>query len=156
MNPTVHMSIGVPAAGKSTFLKQLQTQTEAVYVCPDELREEILGDYRNQSQNERIWKMAFDRIDKALEKEQDVIVDGAAITRYHRISDIKHYREHGARQVIGYWVQTPLDVSVSRNQAREKPIPDGVIEQLYQQLEGPERPELSDGFDEIKFIKPSV
>ncbi len=143
----------MPGAGKSTFLKQLRDQTGAVYVCPDELREELLGDYRDQSQNERIWKMAFDQIDEALAAGKDVIVDGAAITRYHRKSDIEHYRGSGAQQVIGYWVQTPGAVSARRNQDRDKPIPEGIIQKLDEQLNGAEKPELSDGFDEIKIVK---
>lgn len=153
---TVIMSIGVPGVGKTTRMKKLAIENGYTYVCPDDIREAELGDYRDQSQNDRIWQMAFDQIKAALDNGQSVLVDGAAITRYHRIPDIKKYRSWGADKVIGYWFQAPHEVALERNDSRgEKKIPDEVIIKLYHQLEGAERPKLEDGFDELEVIQTS-
>jgi predicted kinase len=153
MKPVVIMSIGVPGVGKTTRLKKLAQETGYVYVSADELRDLHLGDYRDHSDNDRIWAMAFKQIDEALARGESVLVDGSAITRHHRKSDIEHYRKAGADKVIGYWYQAPVEVAVERNHTRgDNQIPDGIIPDLHDKLNGFEKPELSDGFDEIKVI----
>jgi predicted kinase len=114
-------------------------KTGYVYVAADDIREEVLGDYRDHSQNERIWAMAFEKIDKALAQGASVLVDGSAITRHHRMFDIEHYRKAGAEKVIGYWFQAPLELALERNHARgSKKIPDQFLHNLYEKLNNEE------------------
>src|ERR1700752_5007356 len=129
------MSIGVPGVGQTTRLKKLAQETGYTYVSADELRDKELGDYRDHSDNDRIWAMAFTQIDEALARGESVLVDGSAITRHHRKSDIEHYRKAGASKVIGYWYQAPVEVAVKRNHSRGgRKIPDGIIPELYTKL----------------------
>jgi predicted kinase len=151
--PTVYMGIGVPGAGKTTYWKKFLTDHRAVYVCPDEIREELYGDYRfrDDSQHPVVWEKAFDQVQAALASGQDVIVDGASIGVKHRREDIAKYRGWGADKIIGYWFKTPLELSEQRNRERDKAIPEGVIPTVYARLEQ-QPPELADGFDEIVVI----
>jgi predicted kinase len=153
--PTVYMSIGVPGAGKTTYWKQFVADTGAVYASPDDIRTEMLGDYRyrNHQQNLEVWDKIFGIVQDGLLAGRDVVVDGAYIERHYRRDDIARYRRWGANKVVGYWFKTPVDVAVERNRARKLPLPDDVITKADARLAA-EAPELSDGFDELR-VEPS-
>lgn len=154
MQPTVYMGIGIPGAGKTSYWRQFRQTHDVAYVCPDEIREELYGDYRyrDDSQHPVVWERVFEQVKAALAEGRDVIVDGASIGRPHRVSDIKLYRQYGAKRIVGYWFQTPLAVAEQRNRLRAKPIPEGVLPAVQARLEQ-QLPDLSDGFDEIVEIK---
>ncbi len=152
--PVVYMGLGTPGSGKTTYWKEFIKHHHAAYVCPDDIRVQLYGDYRyrNDSQHPIVWEIAFTQIKQALEQGRDVVVDGAYIGRPHRLEDIALYRQWGARRIVGYWFITPLALAEERNRGREKPIPEGVLPQVYERLQE-QLPELSDGFDEIVKIK---
>ncbi len=151
MKPQVTIGIGQPAAGKTTYLKKLAAEQKAFYISPDDLREEILGDYRDYSQNDEIWELIYSKINDALEAGQDVVVDGAGINPMYRKMDIARYRPK-AKRVVAYKFETPLEVSLERNAQRERPVPEADLRRAYNIME--ENPvQLDEGFDEIKVIQ---
>lgn len=152
--PTVYMSIGIPGAGKTTYWTEFCKHNDAVFASPDDIRTEMLGDYRYRTheQNLEVWQRIFDEVRNALTKGNDVVIDGAYIERHYRQADIKLYKDWGANKVIGYWFKTPVKLALERNRAREKPLPDEVINNASIRLRD-ETPDKSDGFDEIHIIE---
>jgi len=55
-------TIGISGSGKSTLIRNLVRDDPALeVVCPDELRREVTGSVSDQSQNERVFKIAYQR-----------------------------------------------------------------------------------------------
>lgn len=152
--PKVLMSIGIPGAGKTTYWKKFIKANGAIYASPDAVREEMLGDYRYRTheQNLEVWDRIFAGVKQALAESKDVVIDGAYVERHYRREDIALYRQWGADKIIGYWFKTPLEVALERNRGRNKPLPDDVLEQANRRLQS-EKPNLEDGFDEIRVIE---
>ena len=67
------IAVGIPASGKTTYLKPLAERIGATYINPDELREQLLGDATDHSQNTRVWGLLYEQIDAALGKGSVVI-----------------------------------------------------------------------------------
>ncbi len=148
--PTVYLSVGIPGAGKTTFWKQFCKEHDVVFASPDDIRTEMLGDYRYRTHedNLKVWDRIFDDVKKALDEGKDVVIDGAYIERHYRKDDIALYRQWGADKVVAYWFKTPLHMALSRNRAREKPLPEEVLRNANERLTW-ETPKPRDGFDEI-------
>jgi predicted kinase len=149
-HPQVIIGIGQPGAGKTTKLKPLADKLSALFVSPDDLREEILGDYRDYSKNDEIWELIYAKIGDALTAGRDVVVDGAGINPMYRRMDIARYRPK-AKRIVAYKFETPLEVSLKRNAGRTRPIPEADIDRAYTIMQ--DNPvQLDEGFDEIKVI----
>jgi len=149
-NRGVLIGIGIPGAGKTTRLTELALDKGIIRLSPDDIRERLLGDYRDNSQNNLVWQRLYSQI-RAVLRGGSVIVDGSGTNPMFRRQDIELYRSWGAQRVIGVVFVAPLKVALQRNAAREKPVPEEGIQHFYELLtEYP--PGLEDGFDEIHVI----
>lgn len=145
------MAIGIPGSGKTTFLKQLPEFRSAIYICPDDIREELLGDAADQSQNETVWAEAHKRMVSALDSGKTVILDSTQTIPEHRRHEISLAKESKA-DVIGYYFKTPLEIALERNKKRERKVPEDVITDLQKRLRVTP-PTLGEGFTEIIVIE---
>jgi len=71
----VVLSIGVPGSGKTTFLKKFANENSFVYICLDDIREELCGDAKDQSRNQEVWDLGLLRIIEAIEGNNSVVFD---------------------------------------------------------------------------------
>lgn len=62
----VFLMSGVPGAGKSTFYKNNHTD-KGIYINPDSIRRNVCGNVNDQSQNTKVWKIAYDSLRTACE-----------------------------------------------------------------------------------------
>lgn len=145
---TAIIAIGLPASGKTTFLKPLAERQNAVYVCPDETRLLLAGDANNQSVNGEVWDIARYTIGHALYNCSDVILDATNAKYEDRISIIEHCRKH-ANMIIGLWFTTPVAVCLKRNSMRDRQVPVHAIQRMDKWLiQKP--PHEKDGFDLLR------
>lgn len=146
----VLIGIGIPGAGKTTHLNQYALDRGLIRLSPDDIRERLLGDYRDNSQNTLVWQRLYAQI-RAVLYGGSVIVDGSGTNPMYRRQDIELYRSWGAEKVIGVVFEVPLEIALARNAEREKPVPEEGVRHFYELLtQYP--PALEDGFDELYVI----
>lgn len=142
----VIIAVGLPGSGKTTFLRVHAAEIGATYICPDDLRQQLLGDATDQSQNAHIWSHVYAQIEEAL-RHGDVVVDGMGVDPVYRRSDVARYKQLGA-SVIAYHFVTPLEVCLERNRLRPRHVAEEVIRTAHQQLLA-HPPTEAEGFDKI-------
>lgn len=57
-NRVLNIMVGIPGSGKSTYIKK-NAKKEDYVICPDQIRKEITGDISDQSQNRKVWIIAY-------------------------------------------------------------------------------------------------
>lgn len=147
---TVVIGIGIPGSGKTTFLKKLATETEAAYVCADDIRKEITGSAINHDHESEVWEIFYQRIDAALDNGEDIYIDVTNAVGTNRRKLATHCKSK-SRMVIGIWFDMPVDVCKQRNSSRSRVVPDYAIDRMLKQLEV-DPPTKQDGFDILHHI----
>ena len=137
---TLYVMIGVPGAGKSTFVKE---HPEINVVCPDEIRQELFGDAGNQEQGEKVFQIAFNRTRKLLDAGQDVIFDSTNVRRKYRKDYFKKFPDVSK---VAVFVNTPVDECKRRNANRDRKVSDVVIDRMAKNLNPPT---YDEGWQEI-------
>jgi predicted kinase len=130
--------VGLPASGKSTFANK---HKECVIVNTDDIRQEILGDWKNQDNGDLIFKIAYERISKALDSGHDVIFDATNVQRKYRKKIFQFNAEH-----IAVYMNVDVEECKRRNALREHKVPDEVIDRMASRLQVPT---IDEGFKEI-------
>lgn len=144
----VILGIGIPGSGKTTVLQKFADTYDYAYICPDDIRAELLGDVTDQSRGDEVWKEAYQRTANALAEGKSVVFDATFTNEAARMELIQFAREHGAEKIQGVHVDTPLEVAKERNQERERVVPEHVLERMHNKLQE-QQPEISEGFDTI-------
>jgi predicted kinase len=144
MNKVI-VGIGLPGSGKSTVLRPMASDIGAVYICPDDIRMEVTGDAADQSKNALVWKLAFERLGRALTDNGLAVFDATNANGVDRRKLVAFCRDR-AETIEGIWFDTPLATSIERNRARSRVVPDEVIGRMYNQLKL-DPPQREEGFD---------
>ena len=139
------IGIGLPGSGKSTDLRLLAADIGATYICPDDIRHEVAGDAADQSRNPIVWKLAYERLRRALVNGGQVVFDATNANGGDRRKLVAFCREH-TDTVEGIWFDTSLMVCLERNRLRPRVVPDEVIGRMYNQLKQ-DPPTENEGFD---------
>jgi predicted kinase len=144
----VIMAVGVPGSGKTHCLKDFAEAVGSVYICPDDIREQLLGNAASQSGNAQVWNSVYLQIKIALKAGRSVVIDATNARFGDRIKLIRRCREFGALRIDGIWFDPPLETCLTRNAMRARVVPDHAVRRMHAQLS--ERPPLkSDGFDSL-------
>lgn len=142
------IAIGIPGSGKTTVLKPLAERYGLTYISRDDIREEILGDARDQSQNKAIWEEANRRTAASLARGMGVVLDATFVESWKRKDMISFLHEAGASPIIGVYADVPLEVAKERNQGRDRIVPADVLEWMHRKLQS-EPPSFEEGFDAL-------
>jgi predicted kinase len=81
--PSLIMMVGIPGAGKSTWIAQ-NARENTVVVSPDDIRRELSGNVSDQTQNTKVWFLAKERTIAALRAGKDVILDATNVATKSR------------------------------------------------------------------------
>lgn len=137
---------GLPGAGKTTYIKCFREKNNNfLYVCPDDLVA--------SSSDLTIWPETIKVITDYLQKGDRIIIEAAAASFIiTRKSLIKFLRERGVEQIEGWYFLISLTLAKERNNKKEKPRPEEIIERMNKDLQN-HPPTLEDGFDHISIIK---
>lgn len=145
----LHVLVGLPASKKSTKAVGMAVQLNAVIMSSDSLREELLGDINDQSQNEMIFKELHNRINKLLSEGQDVIYDATNLNRKRRIHLIKN--ELQADEYHAYYFNSTLGECLHNDSQRNRKVGFEVLDKMYKTAQIPTKYE---GWDSIELIHP--
>lgn len=143
----VHMLVGIPGSGKTTFSKKLAEEINAVVVSTDRIRKENPG-----INEDDVFPEVYRLCGYYLMLGYDVILDATNIdkgVRKTNLDGIRGYFSHF--NTIVYYFNVPLDICISRVDKRNKNK-----EELYLPLEvcnlyqnKIEMPDDSEGFIEV-------
>ena len=144
--------VGPSYSGKSTvceFFKRYYKMNELpmCVVCPDDIREELLGDASDQSNGKMIFETAYERVDKALNSSLNtVFFDATSLTPARRkplIEIAKKHRTPCFAVVMPDFTEEELTARVA---TRERKVPLEIVEKQRQKFTLPTRAE---GFDRV-------
>lgn len=148
---TIHMLVGIPASGKSTYAKELARNLNIPIVSSDEMR-----NLHPDVQEKDIWPLIYNECIRLVENGQDFIYDATNITPKVRTNFKNIIKEHTNDFVIGtYFFDTDpkicYDRAIKRNEMPgERYIPPEVILSYGEKIIAPQDDE---GFIFRKVIK---
>lgn len=140
--------MGISGSGKTTVLRDFASRNGYTYLCPDDIRKELLGNAIEQSQNEKVWEDAYRRVARMLSEGKTIVFDATFTRDDQRKRFLAFVRSHGADRVQGVYVDAPLAVAKERNRMRERQIPDYAIDRMHAQIHKAP-PDVTDGFDSL-------
>lgn len=138
MNNTILVLKGLPASGKSTYAKELETKGY-VRVNKDTIRldERLFPDgynFKNKSHEKRVIRERNRLIVEALSAGKDVVVDDTNLNPVH-IKDISVIaKEHDATFMVDdSFLQVSLHECIERDKNREDKVGESAIRGMYHQ-----------------------
>ncbi len=147
----IHLLVGVPGSGKSTFSKDLRKELNCDVISTDTVRNE------NPDWDEpKVWNEVYRRAAEALKKNIDVIFDATNPTEKVRKRFIDEVSKHDAEVVMGaYFFDTPWEecqrrVIVRNTMPGERYLPPEVVESYGRSVTVPK---LEEGFKFVKLIR---
>ena len=144
--PTVLYAVGAPGCGKTTRLKPYAEEIGATYLNPDEIRKWVLDDEFDRTDDTLVWHVLNDSVQLALKAGRHVIVDAKNSDPNYRQQDAADYKKYGAKKVIALLFTRELDVCLSNNAGRPRPVPEDDLKKVHQ-LISDNPPTAEEGFD---------
>ena len=131
---TFVMMVGAPGSGKTIMRKFLAENFANIEViCPDDIRAELFNNENDQTHNKEVFVKVYQRLVKSLDDGHVVVYDATNCNSIHRnriFSVIKsHYDD-----IICLVSNATLSECLQGNAAREKHVPEEVIERMYMNL----------------------
>lgn len=142
--PSFVVLIGLSASGKSSIAKQLKNKGYIIH-SSDKIREEILGDYTDQTQNNKVFAETHKRTKDSLLNGQSVVYDATNLTIKDRNSILSVIKNIKCKK-IALLVVKNFEQCILDNKDRECPVPEHVIKKQMYKFQIPFKEE---GFDEI-------
>lgn len=148
---TFVMLMGCPASGKSTFAKEVKNiNPDVVIINPDDIREELLGDRYDQSNNYEVFSKVYERIDENIQNNKSIIYDATNTVSKFREKAINATRKKNVT-IVGIIFDTTIKGCFDRNLRKEVPVFCSVIERMYINLKT-KKPSINEGFDILMTI----
>lgn len=139
--------VGLPGAGKSSWLAGQGIPA----ISSDALRVLLTDDVTNQSVNARVFETVRYLLRQRLQiGMQETYIDATCLTVNERSPYVAIAREFGA-EVEAVFFDVPLEECKRRNRARDRVVPDEVMDLLASRLVPPS---VEEGFSKIRTIRP--
>lgn len=144
--------VGVVASGKSTLSSsykrflEFNTGIETVVISSDAIREELLGDINDQTQNEMIFSELHRRIKDNI-GDKNVIVDATNVSNKSRKALLNCVKKKECKKSC-IVMTTPIAMCKERNAKRDRVVPEYVIDK---QVHAFQIPFYEEGWNEIHF-----
>lgn len=138
--------VGLPGSGKSHFAERLARKEKAILLSSDEIRKELFGD-ENKQKSRIMYRVLYERLNEHVANGQSVVVDATNIERERRMFSLSKLPSHVEK--ICYYMDTPYDICVERNQNRKRTVEARIVEKMRKNLEFPM---LGEGFDRIHVV----
>lgn len=140
---------GYPAAGKTTYSKQIHEQNKnSILISADSIRRELYGSEDTFGDGQKIYNIILHRMREGLLSGKDVIYDAVNLRKGYRmdylnnLADIDCYKE-----IIR--VNTDKKTCIERHLNRNRNIP---LENLLPYFEIQEPPTMDEGWTQIKDV----
>jgi len=150
--PIVYIMCGVPGSGKSFWAKRYMAKSifsSITYISSDDIREEICGDEQDQSKNDEVFEIFYDRARKAIIAGNDVILDATHLSKKTRRKCRDRFKDLNCK-FIAVQMKTPVEKAMRRNKNRDRVVPNYAMERMINAYQPVSEDE---GFDEIWKVK---
>ncbi|SRR5579875_710556 len=148
----VLVMVGIPASGKSTVAEALAA-AGVTRLSRDAIRGELYGDEAIQGSGAEVSRLFYARLEDALAAGKLVVDDSTNCDRLLRRPVIALAQHHGYENIVLVVMETPLGECLRRNRARDRVVPEKVIEALHARLRSSEKPRASEG--RRLFVRPA-
>lgn len=146
--PKFIMLIGLPAAGKDVWA--CEHANENTVVCSsDDIRAELYGDAAIQENHNKVFGIMLSRSREALRGGKDVIYNATNIKHKHRAAILREVKKIDGVVCEAVVIVSPIEVLKERNAARERVVPEYVIDRMARSFQMPVEEE---GFDSIQIV----
>ncbi|NEP91214.1 MAG: AAA family ATPase [Okeania sp. SIO2C2] len=144
--------IGLPASGKSTLARKIVTRyPQCQLISTDAIRAQLFGDEAIQGPWLQVWQQVQQKFYQAVRQTSLAIYDATNAQRRQRRQVIDLAKESGFTHLTGLWLDKSLELCLTRNQQRQRQVPEEVIMKMYRQLtDAP--PSCEEGLDILKRI----
>ena len=153
MNHLIVLS-GVPGSGKSYFSASFKkAKNKHVYIISsDQLRASILGNQRDLSEDELIWKIYYSLVETySIDKDGIVILDATHSKKVYRLDNIEPFKPL-YDQIDLICFKLDKELVLAQNKDRENPIPRESLLELIDTFEMPDEEEKA-FYDHVDIIK---
>lgn len=133
---TAHFLFGPPGSGKTTWAKAHLLNDHIVHVSSDEIKE-LLPGYTHAAAGEfHAWSMELaDRLfARCVTRGRSLCVDATGAKLSHYSEMIRHAKQAGYK-VVFHVMKTPTALAESRNAARDRSVPAGMVARRAKQAE---------------------
>ena len=122
------ITMGIPAAGKSTVVNKKYDAKEWAFIDPDEIKKEHPKYDAKNPQLVHDWSKAIAkaRMHEAIAVEKNIIVDGTGTNSEKLVSWVNEFHSVGY-EVTLLFVKCNLQTALKRNAARDRIVPEEVI-----------------------------
>ena len=137
-------SIGISGSGKTTYLKE--NHPKDLYVSSDDIRG-VFGDINSQERNRDVFVVYeyliryFSQTTKRNNLPHNIICDSTNYSRKNRKLIISLAKELG-EEIKWIYFKTPIDECKKRNGARDRVVPEFVIDRQSDGLVLPDEEEM--------------
>ncbi len=144
--PKFIMLGGLPASGKSTYARQIETPCNIV--SSDSVREQLYGDESVQGNSTDVFEVVHDRIIQHLSKNENVVLDATNLSRKYRNHLISKLQKFDVEKQYVLLATHP-DTCKERNATRNRTVPNYVYDNMIRSFNVPLK---SEGWDYIDII----
>lgn len=85
------ITVGISGCGKSTLYKK--KYPDYVLLEADEIRRELLGDVSDQSQEEKVWSVYYDRLEKHLKNKDNLYLSATHLNTWSILRDLDFIKQ---------------------------------------------------------------
>ena len=143
--PKLIIMVGLPGSGKSTRAKELAALEKSCEILSsDAIRKELSGSEQDQTQNDIVFKLLYQRMNKLLSEGKSVIIDATNTTLKSRRRILSECKIPCYKEV--QLVLTPTEECMSRDASRERSVGKEVIYKFEASFQCPQ---YFEGFDAI-------
>ena len=146
--PVLWFTCGIPGSGKSTWCENNKDKLNAVIHSSDSIREELLENVNDQSQNELVFTTLHKRVKEDLMNGKNVICDSTGLKRKNRLHFLRYIQDIPCKKICVLFA-TPLECCNNNNANRERKVPEYVIEHMVRTFECPA---YAEKWDEIQIV----
>ena len=147
---TIHVMVGIPGSGKSTYAKKLSEEFGIKVISSDDVR-----DLNPKMEEKDIFGEVYRLISCEIKEGKDVILDATNSTKFIRSRIVERLKPYNITyDMVAYYF--PIDYKTCyerierRNQKRiDRYFPLDVLESYYKKAEAPS---INEGFKEVKII----
>ena len=136
--PNFIIPIGISGSGKSRWIKTLEGQGYEI-ISPDDIRRELTGDISNQSKNNEVFTLSFQRAVDALNLNKNVIFDATNVSSIYRKKMLTYMKQNVNNDFNAYAKIFDANPEISKERIRKdiekgvdrSNVPDFAIDKQY-------------------------
>ena len=157
--PKFIITVGISGSGKSTWINRyISEHPDTIVVSPDDIRRELTGSISDQSKNNEVFPLAFDRTIKALNSGKNVIFDATNISSFYRKQMLDELKNKVDVEFIPQAKIFTVDPEVAKKRIQKDinngvdraNVPPEIIDRQYKQFKQDLNKLENDGFKIIK------